>query len=131
MQFLNNPDLVDIILSAEVLFSVIFTLSLFIAVHAILSFVRQSNSLYTRLAQVEADLNVLHASIPGKLERTREMRTALAPLRKDFEQIQAYHARLQHLERKAVEEEMAKEREQEDLRDRKIQRRQLGLDRLL
>ena len=49
-EFPSGSDFISIIFSAEVLFSAIFTLSLFIAVHALVTFMRQSTALYTRLA---------------------------------------------------------------------------------
>jgi hypothetical protein len=97
LEILQTNDFVSIILSAEVLFTVIFTISLFVAVHAPMGFMRQSNSLFTRLAQIEAELNVLLATIPGKLER---MRDNLAPLQAEFKEIQAYFRRLQHMDRR-------------------------------
>jgi len=88
--FLQRREVLDIILSSKVVFSAVFTLALFIVVHSVLMFMRQSGELYTRLAQIDADLNVLHASIPGKLERITQLRRDLEPLQADFRQIQAY-----------------------------------------
>lgn len=129
--FLHGSDVLSIILSAEVLFSAIFTLALFIAVHALMTFMRQSTDLYTRLAQIEAELNVLQASIPGQIERIRAMREDLAPLKADFGQVQAYYARLQHIDRRWREEEAARELEEEGDKDKQIQRQRLGLDRFI
>ena len=105
MEILQTNDFVSIILSAEVLFTVIFTISLFVAVHAPMGFMRQSNSLFTRLAQIEAELNVLLATIPGKLER---MRDNLAPLQAEFKEIQAYFRRLQHMDRRWLAQQAKK-----------------------
>ena len=130
-EFLNNSDITSNILSAEVIFSAIFTMSLFIAVHSLLGFMRQSNGLYTRLAQIEAELNVLQASIPGKLERIRTMRQDLAPLKDEFKKIQEYYSRLQHIDRRWTAEQAEKERDEEQEDDNKIQRRRMGLDRFI
>ena len=129
--FLLDRDIVDIILSAEVVFCAVFTVSLFIAVHSVLGFVRQSGSLYTRLAQIEAELSVLHASIPGKLERIGALRQELAPLQAELRQIQLYYARLQNLDRKWLQDEASRAREEEEQKDKLIQRQKLGLDRFL
>ncbi|MBT7594719.1 MAG: hypothetical protein HN559_07395, partial [Gemmatimonadetes bacterium] len=85
----------------------------------------------TRLAQIDADLSVLHASIPGKLERITQRRRELEPLQADFRLIQAYYARLQHLERKSIEAEMEAVKEEESDKDNRIQRQRLGLDRFI
>ena len=106
-------------------------MSLFIAVHSLLGFMRQSNGLYTRLAQIEAELNVLQASIPGKLERIRTMRQDLAPLKDEFKKIQEYYSRLQHIDRRWTAEQAEKERDEEQEDDNKIQRRRMGLDRFI
>lgn len=129
--FLLDRDIVGIILSAEVVFCAVFTLSLFIAVHSVLRFVRQSGSLYTRLAQIESELSVLHASIPGKLERIGALRQELAPLQDELRRIQIYYARLQNLDRKWLQDEAARLRAQEEQEEKRIQRHKLGLDRFL
>ena len=105
MEILQTNDFVSIILSAEVLFTVIFTISLFVAVHALMGFMRQSNSLFTRLAQSEAEFNVLLATIPGKLE---SMRDNLAPLQAKFKDFQAYFRRLQHMDRRWLAQQAKK-----------------------
>ncbi|MFH1571762.1 MAG: hypothetical protein ABIL09_27480 [Gemmatimonadota bacterium] len=128
MLHLFDGDLVAILLSAEVIFAVIFTVSLLIAVHSIISFFQRSGSLYTRLAEIEAEMSVLQASIPGKLENIRARRAALQPLQEQFKQIRAYHARLLHLQRRWEEEQRHKEEEEEAEREHQIQRRKLGLD---
>ncbi len=122
LDFLQRGEVLEIILSAEVIFSAVFTLALFIVVHAVLTFLRHSGELYTRLAQIDADLNVLHASIPGKLERITQRRRELEPLQADFRQIQSYYARLQHLERKSIEAEVEAARAEEAEKDSRIQR---------
>lgn len=133
---LLGRDLLAILLSAEVLFCAVFTLSLFIAVHAMLTFMRQSTGLYTRLAEIDAELSVLHASIPGKLERIRTKRDELAPLKEEFRKIQEHYSRLQHMERlwleqqDALDDESSSEEGSTD-EERKIRRRQLGLDRFI
>ena len=123
-----DRDALDIILSAEVIFAAIFTLSLFIAVHSILTFLRQSGGLYTRLAEIDAEMDVLQASIPGKLERIRTRRRTLDPLQDEFKKIREYHARLLHLLRRAEEEERRQEESEEEEKDKRIQRKKLGLD---
>ena len=131
LDFLQNSDLVSIILSDEVIFCAIFTLSVFIAVHSLLGLMRQSNALYTRLARIEADLNVLQASIPGKLERIRNLRETQAPLMERFTQIQAYYSRLQYIDRRWHDEQIEKERQEEEDKDHQIQRQRMGLDRFI
>ena len=92
---------------------------------------RQSNSLFTRQAQIEAELNVLQATIPGKLERIRDMRENLAPLQAEFKEIQAYFSRLQHMDRLWMAEQAEKEREEDQDKDNQIQRQRMGLDRFI
>ena len=112
----------SIIIGDEAIFCAIFTLSVFIAVNSRLGLMQQSNSLYTRLARIEADLNVLQASIPGKLERIRNLRETQAPLMERFTQIQTYYSRLQYIDRQWHNEQIEKEREEEEDKDNQIQR---------
>lgn len=127
LTFLDR-DVVNIILSAEVIFAAIFTLSLFIAVHSTLTFLRQSGGLYKRLAEIDAAMDVLQASIPGKLERIRTRRRTLDPLQSEFKKIREYHARLIYLLRRAEESERQEEEAEEEEKDKRIQRKKLGLD---
>ena len=76
-------------------------------------------------------MNVLQARILGKLERIRTMREDLAPLKEDFKMIQDYFSRLQHAERQWLAEQVAQEREEEEGKDKQIQRQRLGLDRFI
>jgi hypothetical protein len=131
LDFLQRREVLEIILSAEVIFTVVFTLALFIVVHAVLMFMRLSGDLYMRLAQIDADLSVLHASIPGKLERITQKRRELEPLQADFRQIQAYFTRLQQLERRSLREQEKADQEEEDEKGKQIQRQKLGLDRFI
>ncbi|MFC1526627.1 hypothetical protein ACFL6X_07455 [Candidatus Latescibacterota bacterium] len=130
LEFLDK-EAIDIILSAEVIFSIVFTVSLFIIVHSLLGFLRQSGGLYTRLAEIEAEMSVLQASIPVKLERIRTIRRSMEPLQQDFRKVQAYHAHLIHLERKWEKDAQQQEEEEEEEQGKKITRRRLGLDRFI
>jgi hypothetical protein len=93
-----------------------------------MGFMRQSNSLFTRLAQIEAELNVLLATIPGKLER---MRDNLAPLQAEFKEIQAYFRRLQHMDRRWLAQQAKKSGKKMQDKDHQIQRQRMGLDRFI
>ena len=104
---------VDVIFSAEVIFTCVFTICVFILVHSLLTYLKQSGPLYTRMAQIEAEINVLQAHIPVKLEQIAERRRQLEPLEEDFKQLRNYHARLNYIERKAAEEERQREEEEE------------------
>jgi hypothetical protein len=122
---------VSIIISDETIFCAIFTLSVFIAVHSLLGLMQQSNALYKRLARIEADLHLLQASIPGKLERIRNLRETQAPLMERSTQIQTYYSRLQYIDRQWHNEQIEKEREEEEDKDNQIQRQRMGLDRFI
>ena len=59
------------------------------------------------------------------------MREDLAPLKADFKQIQGYYSRLQYVQRRAQDEEAAKEQEEESGKEKQILRQKLGLDRFI
>ena len=126
-----DRDAIEIILSAQVMFSVVFTISLFILVHSVLSFLRQSGPLYTRMTELEAEISVLAAGIPVRIEEIAQLRQTLGPLQADFRQLRDYHARLNYIAQKAMEEEEDKEKEEEEEGNREIRRQRLGLDRFI
>jgi len=132
LDFLQNSDLVSIILSDEVIFCAIFTLSVFIAVHSLLGLMRQSNALYTRLARIEADLNVLQAS-----KHPWQTRAYPQPARDPGSPEGEVHPdpgillALQSIDRQWHDEQIEKEREEEEDKDNQIQRQRMGLDRFI
>ena len=129
-EFLNR-DAIQIILSAEVIFCTVFTISLFILVHSVLTFLRQSVPLNARMAEVEAEIRVLASAIPVRIAEIAQMRHALGPLEDDFKQLRDYHARLCYIAQRAAEEEAKKEEEVEVEDQRSIRRQRLGLDRFI
>ena len=124
-------DAVNIIFSAEVIFCAVFTICIFILVHALMTYLRQSGPLYTRIAQIEADLSVLQASIPVKIEQITDLHRSLEPLQEDFKSLRLYHAKLVYLERKAAEDEAEAERDEEEGHKKDVKRQKLGLERFL
>ena len=128
---LLDQEALDIILSPEVIFSAVFTLAMFSVVHTLLSFLRLTGPLYTRMAEIEAHLSVMQANIPGKVARLAELRGLIQPLENDFRQIRTYHARLAYIERKAEEKELEKEKEEAEVSGRLVERRSKGLDRFI
>ena len=104
---------------------------MFILVHSVLSYLKVSAPLFTRMAQIEAEISVFQASIPVKLEQIAELRRSLRPLEDDFKQLRDYHARLTYIERRAAEEEKEKEKEEEEEKGKDIKRARLGLDRYI
>jgi hypothetical protein len=63
LDFLDR-DAFEIIFSSEVIFCTVFTIALFVLVHSVLSFLRQSGPLYKRMNELEAEISVLAAGIP-------------------------------------------------------------------
>ena len=128
---LLNRDSIDIIFSGEVIFAVVLTICVFILVHSLLTYLKQSGPLYTRIAEIESEITVLQASIPVRLEEISALRHQMEPMEEEFKQLRNYHARLVYAERKADEEEQEKELEESAEKDREIKRQKLGLDRLI
>ena len=126
-----DRDAIEIILSAQVIFSVVFTVALFILVHSVLSFLRQSGPLYTRMNELEAEISVLTAGIPVRIEEIAQLRQTLGPLQADFKQLRDYHARLNYMVQKAMEEDEDKDKEEDEQGQRDIRRQRLGLDRFI
>ncbi len=130
LDFLDR-DAFEIIFSSEVIFCAVFTISLFILVHSVLSFLRHSGPLYKRMNELEAEISVLAAGIPVRIEEIAQRRRELSPLQDDFKQLRDYHARLSYMAQKAMEEEEDKEKEEDDEGQRSIRRQRLGLDRFI
>ena len=124
-----NRDAIGIIFSAEVIFCAVFTISLFILVHSVLSFLRQSGPLYKRMNELEAEVSVLSSGIPVRIEEIAQRRRELGPFQDDLKQLRDYHARLNYMAQKAMQQEEEKEEDEEG--QRSIRRQRLGLDRFI
>lgn len=98
-----NRDAIGIIFSAEVIFCAVFTISLFILVHSVLSFLRQSGPLYKRMNELEAEVSVLSSGIPVRIEEIAQRRRELGPFQDDLKQLRDYHARLNYMAQKAMQ----------------------------
>lgn len=129
-EFLNR-DAFEIIFSSEVIFCTVFTIALFIVVHSVLSFLRQSGPLFKRMTELEAEISVMTAGIPVRIAEIAQMRRTLGPLENDFKQLRDYHARLNFMAQKAMEAEEEQEKAEDEEGQRSIRRQRLGLDRFI
>jgi hypothetical protein len=131
LDFLQNSDLVSIILSDEVIFCAIFTLSVFIAVHSL-------------LGPHAAEQRSVHT--PGKNrggsqrsagEHPWQTRAYPQPARDPGSPEGEVHPdpgillALQYIDRRWHDEQIEKEREEGEDKDNQIQRQRMGLDRFI
>tara|TARA_B100000686_G_C16747229_1_gene950225 strand:- start:855 stop:1127 length:273 start_codon:yes stop_codon:yes gene_type:complete len=87
--------------------------------------------LYKRMNELEAEISVLSAGIPVRIEEIAQRRRELGPLQDDFKQLRDYPARLNYMAQKAIQQEEEKEKEEDEEGQRSIRRQRLGLDRFI
>ena len=63
---------------------------------------------------LEAELSVLAAGTPVRIEEIAQRRRELDPLQDDLKQLRGYHPRLNYTAQKAVQEEEDKEKEEDE-----------------
>jgi len=90
---------------------------------------RQSGPLYKRMNELEAGVSVLSSGIPVRIEEIAQMRRELGPFQDDLKHLRDYHARLNYMAQKAMQQEEEKEEDEEG--QRSIRRQRLGLDRFI
>ena len=105
-------NVLDIILSTEVITGVLIVGSLVMTVRTILLFTREAPGISTRLLKVETDLATLSDRMGEKKRVVRALNTVVTPLREREEQLRSYFDRLRNMElehdraaQKAEEEE--------------------------
>ncbi|MFH1570513.1 MAG: hypothetical protein ABIL09_21165 [Gemmatimonadota bacterium] len=120
-------NLIDIILSTEVIAGIIIVASLAYAVRSILFFTREASTMGPRLQRIEADLNRLRDGMDEKRRTVKALTVTVDPLRLRESRLRSYYDSLKNLELeydRRVAESSAREEEE---RVKRIQKKKMGL----
>ena len=125
-------DIVDAILSTEVLAGVVMVAVLGMIVRCFLSFTREAASLAPKLAKIESDLTRLQEEMPDKKKRVSDLAAVVYPLRDREGKLRAYYDGLRNMEleqeRAATQSEGEEQAEEQAEKKKRGQRRLMGLD---
>ncbi len=107
-------NILDVLLSGEVLFGLAAALTLAIVVRALTGFLGDATELKVRLENVQQELDKSRESLPEKKEQLEAFRAQVEPLKPQEQKMRTYYAKLRDIERQAAKEEAAEEEETPD-----------------
>ena len=121
-------NVLDIILSTEVISGVLIVGSLAMTVRSILLFTREAAGISSRLIKVETDLAKLSDRMGEHKQVVRALNTVVTPLRVREERLRNYYDRLRNMELEHDRAAQKAEEEEELARKKRVQRKKMGFD---
>jgi hypothetical protein len=83
--------------TGEIVFLIFFFLSAFLVIHACLNLIAHHGNLKLRIAEVNAEIDLLRPHIPEKRERITELKTSLPGLKRQRQKMADYYRKLVNL----------------------------------
>ncbi len=121
-------NVLDIILSTEVVTGVLIVGSLAMAVRTILLFTNEAASNRPKLLKVETDLAKLSDRMGEHKQVVRALNTVVTPLREREERLRNYFDRLRNMELEHDRAAQKAEKEEESARKTRVRRKKMGFD---
>ncbi len=106
-------EVIDVILSAPVLFGLVVASCLVLVTRAVINALGQLPSLRVQLENVDRQLSTAHQGIPQKRAELSQLQELLKPLKQTAQHLQDYNTALIDVERQAMREEEDKRRSEE------------------
>jgi len=117
----------DIILSPEVIAGIIISASLAMSVRTILLFAREASTMSPRLQKIEADLSRLRDGMAEKTKAVKDLTVVVDPLKVREARLRAYFNALRNIELELERLEAENSAREEEDRQKRIQRKKMGL----
>ena len=121
-------DVLDIILSTEVITGIITVGSLAMVVRSILLFTNESSGLGPKLIRMEADLTKFSDGVDVRKQAVKDLNTVVVPLRASEERLRNYYDRLVNIELEHDRAEHEAEEEDQEASRKRVHKRRMGFD---
>jgi hypothetical protein len=121
---MNN--ILDVVLSTEVIAWVLIVASLAMAVRSILFFTRESTAIAPKLMKIESDLEKWRGGMGEKKQAVTELTTVVDPLREREGRLRMYYDSLKNMEVDHEKNAAKATEEQEQARKKRVQRKKRG-----
>ena len=122
-------NVLDIILSTEVITGIITVGSLVMIVRSILFFTSAASGMGPRLIRMEADLTKFSDGVDVRKQVVKDLNTVVVPLRAREERLRNYFDRLRNMELEHDRAEHQALEDAEEARRKRTQRKKMGLGR--
>jgi len=120
-------NMLDVILSVEVIAGIIITASLAMSVRSILFFTREAATMSPRLQKLESDLTRLRDGMSDKKKSVKELTVVVDPLKATEARLRAYYDSLKNLELEHERLSAESSAREEEERQKRVQRKKMGL----
>ena len=121
---MNN--ILDVVLSTEVIAGVLIVASLAMAVRSILFFTREITGIAPRLMKIEADLERWRGGMGDKKKIVADLTEIVDPLREREGRLRMYYDSLKNMEVDHEKNEARASHEQAQARKKRVQRKKMG-----
>ena len=121
---MNN--ILDVVLSTEVIAGVLIVASLAMAVRSILFFTRESTGIAPKLMKIESELEKWRAGMGDKRKIVQDLTVIVDPLREREGKLRMYYDSLKNMEVDHEKNEAKASEEQEQARKKRVQRKKMG-----
>lgn len=120
-------NLLDIILSTEVIAGIIITASLAMSVRSILFFTREASTMSPKLQKIDADLSRLREGMSEKKKTVKDLNVIVDPLKLTEARLRGYFDTIKNIEIEHDRVEAESSARAEEERAKRIQRKKMGL----
>ena len=115
-------NIIEIFFSSEIIFALIFVLSLIIVMRAVRLFLKEARTLRARLLQTALELNRRREELPEKKLRVEEVKAEVLDLKRDFYKVRTFYRKVSDIELEALRQEEGGELiQEEESRENEIQ----------
>lgn len=119
-------NILDVVLSTEVIAGVLIVASLAMAVRSILFFTRESSGMSPRLMKIESDLEKWRGGMGEKKKAVDALNTIVTPLREKEGKLRMYYDSLKNMEVDHERNSAQENEEAEQERKKRVQRKKMG-----
>ena len=119
-------NILDVILSTQVIAGVLVAGSMAMAVRSVLHFTRESAGMSPKLMKIEADLEKWRGGMGEKKKAVDELNTVVNPLKEREGKLRMYYDSLKNMEVDHERHEAESSQEEEQERKKRVQRKKMG-----
>ena len=116
----------DSLLSQEVIAGIIIIFAFAMCVRTILSYTNQVSELRPKISEIDRKLNSQRNGMKKYQSKVEQLSETVRPLKEREALMRSYYDQMRNTELEQERKQMAEQAEEEDKRDRSIQRKNLG-----
>ncbi len=116
----------DSLLSQEVIAGIIIIFAFIMCIRTILSYTNQVSELRPKISEIDRKLNSQRNGMKKYQSKVEKLGETVRPLKEREALMRSYYDQMRNTELEQERKQMAEQAEEEDKRDRSIQRKSLG-----